>query len=277
MLGHTAFRLLSATDAHEVWGTMRQASHAAYFPPALQSRLLPGLDVLDQDALAAVIARIKPDVIINCVGLIKQLAAANDPLVVLPINAMLPHRLANLSALAGARLIHISTDCVFAGKRGHYAEDDISDAEDLYGKSKYLGEVHDQKHVLTLRTSIIGHELNSRLALLEWFLAQEGSVHGYKSAIFSGLPTIELARVIRDYVLPNQELSGLYQVASAPIAKFELLQLIARRYQKNIQIIADDTVHIDRSLNGQRFREATSYQTPDWEALVDGMFLDHAG
>src|SRR5262249_39351298 len=149
----------------------------------------------------------------NAVGVVKQLAIANDPLIVLPINAMLPHKLANASAAIGARLIHFSSDCVFSGRAGCYVESDISDAEDLYGKSKYIGEVHDQRHVVTIRTSGIGHELQSRNGLVEWFLHQEGAVNGFSGAIFSGLPWVELARVIADHVLPRPELSGLYHVS----------------------------------------------------------------
>ena len=147
---------------------------------------------------------------------------------------MLPHRLHGFCSAAGARLIHISTDCVFSGAHGGYFENDPSDATDLYGKSKYLGEVSGANTV-TLRTSIIGHELNTSHSLIEWFLRQQGEISGYTKAIFSGLPTIELARVIRDFVLPNPSLSGLYHVAAAPISKYDLLNLVAQVYGKSIE------------------------------------------
>jgi dTDP-4-dehydrorhamnose reductase len=209
-------------------------------------------------------------VVINCIGLVKQLAEANDPIVALPINAMLPHRLVRLCALANARLIHVSTDCVFNGSRGNYQEADISDAQDLYGKSKYLGEVA-APNAITLRTSIIGHELASAHGLVDWFLSQQGPIKGYSRAIFSGLPTVELARVVSEVVIPTPALSGVYHVASPAISKFELLRLVSEVYGKSIVIDADESVVIDRSLNPERFRLATGYVAPAWPELVKSM------
>lgn len=267
MLGNAMYRTLSEVGELEVWGTVRSPGVRKSFDDVQASHLLPGVDVENADALSEVLNRIRPDVVVNCIGLVKQFAEAGDPLLALPINAMLPHRLARLCSLLGARLIHISTDCVFNGRRGAYRESDISDADDLYGKSKFIGEV-DYPHAVTLRTSIIGHELSSRHGLIEWFLAQEGRVNGYTRVRFSGLPTVELSRVVRDFVLPKDSLRGVYHVASAPIAKYDLLKLVARIYEKHIEIIPDDSVVIDRTLVADRFREATGYVPPDWEELV---------
>lgn len=266
MLGSAMFRVLRENAALDVWGTARSRPKGEGY-----EQVISGLDVLDADALAAVFEKVRPDVVINCVGLIKQLSNADDPLVALPINAMLPHRLARLCSLVGARLVHISTDCVFSGKQGGYLESDVSDAYDLYGKSKYIGEVRDVPHAITLRTSIIGHELNSSYALVDWFLSQSGPVKGYARAVFSGLPTVELARVIRDFVLPNPALHGLYHVAAEPINKLDLLTLVARVYGKTIDIEPDDKVAIDRSLNGERFNQATGYRAPAWDSLISTM------
>lgn len=274
MLGNAAFRVFSSDPRYEVWGTLRNTATLADFPPRIHERILRGVDVLDQDALVSTLVRIKPDVVVNCVGLIKQLADANDPLTALPINALLPHRLARLCELAGARLIHVSTDCVFSGRSGGYLESDVSDAEDLYGKSKYIGELHDLPCAITLRTSIIGHELGSSYALVDWFLAQQGSVKGFTKAIFSGLPTVELARVMKDFVIPRPELFGLYHVAAEPIAKFDLLELVAAEYGKQIEIRPDAALKIDRSLDGSRFREATGYIAPSWNDLIRSMKAD---
>lgn len=241
-----------------------------YFDKLLGPQILTGVDVENQDSLVAVLEKIRPDAVINCIGLVKQFAESDDPLLALPINAMLPHRLAHLCALIGARLVHISTDCVFNGKRGGYRESDLSDAEDLYGKSKHIGEVA-MPHTITLRTSIIGHELNSTHGLVEWMLAQEGRIKGYRKAVFSGLPTVELSQIVRDIVLPADQLSGLYHVAAAPIAKFDLLKLVATAYGKSITIEPDDAVVIDRSLNADRFRDATGYVAAAWPALVEKM------
>jgi dTDP-4-dehydrorhamnose reductase len=271
MLGSAMMRVLSQNPALEVWGTARSPSARQFFPPDLRERIAVGIDVENQDTLARVFAGLQPAMVVNCVGLIKQLTDANDPLQALPVNAMLPHRLARLCALGGARLVHISTDCVFKGTKGNYCESDSSDAEDLYGKSKFLGEVA-YPQTVTLRTSIIGHELSSNHGLINWFLKQEDRVRGYRRAIFSGLPTVELAQVVRDVVLPRPEIVGLYHVASAPIAKFDLLKLVADVYGKSIEITPDDTVAINRSLNADRFRKATGYVAPSWPELVKRMY-----
>lgn len=271
MLGSAMLRTLAEGVGLDVYGTARSPSVKRYFAPELGDRIFAGIDVENQDSLAGVLAELKPQVVINCIGLVKQLAEANDPLAALPINAMLPHRLARLCALGGARLVHVSTDCVFAGTRGNYRESDPSDALDLYGKSKFLGEVADP-HAITLRTSIIGHELASAHGLVGWFLSQAAPVKGYAKAIFSGLPTVELAWVVRDFVLPRPELSGLYHVAAAPISKLDLLKLVAEAYGKIIDIVPDEKLVIDRSLNAERFRAATGYEAPAWPVLVKKMF-----
>lgn len=270
MLGNAMLRVMAEAGGHDVRGTARSESVKQRFSPKLSERIIAGVEVENADALARVFAEARPEVVINCIGLVKQLVEANDPLMALPINAILPHRLARLCDLTGARLVHVSTDCVFNGKRGNYGESDTPDAEDLYGKSKFLGEVA-YAHTITLRTSIIGHELIGAHGLVGWFLAQEGSVKGYRRAIFSGLPTVELSRVVRDIVLPQSALSGLYHVAAAPIAKYDLLKLVANIYGKKIEIEPDDLVVIDRSLNAERFSEVTGYVAPPWPELVAQM------
>lgn len=271
MLGNAMFRKLSESQSLEVYGTARSASAKRFFPGELTERIVCGIDIENQDALARVLGEIKPQAVINCVGLVKQLGDANDPLVALPVNAILPHRLARLCGLADARLIHVSTDCVFSGARGNYRETDVPDAKDLYGRSKLLGEV-DYPNAVTLRTSIIGHELSSAHSLVGWFLAQNEGVKGFARAIFSGLPTVELAELVRDVVLPRDDLHGVYHVASAPISKLDLLRLVAKTYGKQIAIEEDQDFVIDRSLNAERFQDATGYTAPPWPTLVKKMF-----
>ncbi|EJM19365.1 dTDP-4-dehydrorhamnose reductase [Pseudomonas sp. GM21] len=271
MLGNAVFKVLSSSSALSVVGTVRNAKAIDSFDSKVKGNLISGVDVLDQDSLVDVFERSKPDVVINCIGLIKQLSSAKDPLSVLPINAMLPHRLSKLCALVGSRLVHISTDCVFSGRKGMYKEADVSDAEDLYGKSKYIGEIVDQPHAITLRTSIIGHELNGQSSLVDWFLAQSGSVKGFSKAIFSGLPTVELARVILDFVIPQPALQGLYHVSTQPIDKLTLLRYVAKIYQKEISIVPDEQLEIDRSLDSSRFQTATGYAPPQWPDLIEAM------
>ena len=270
MLGNAVLRLFAQCGGFVAVGSVRSTAALRLLAPALHDRVVCGVDVENADSLTRLFADVRPDVVINCIGLVKQLAEADDPLQAIPINALLPHRLARLCQVAGARFVHISTDCVFAGTNGMYCEEDPADAQDLYGRSKHLGEV-DYANAVTLRTSIIGHELASAHGLVGWFLAQTGSVRGFTRAVFSGLPTVELARVIRDHVLPRPELRGLYHVSSEPIAKYELLLLVAQTYGRTNEIAADATLVIDRSLDSSRFRALTGYAPPTWPELVRTM------
>lgn len=270
MLGNAIFRVLSERADLAVYGTARSNNACRHFSDDLNGRIIVGTDVENTDSLVRAFAAVRPDVVVNCIGLVKQLADANDPLQAVPINTLLPHRLAALCQATGARLVHISTDCVFSGAKGNYLETDYPDAYDLYGRSKLLGEV-DYPHAITLRTSIIGHELSGHRSLVNWFLAQQGAVKGFTRAIFSGLPTVELATVVRDIVLPLKELHGLYHVSAKPINKFDLLQMIANAYDKNIEINPSEELVIDRSLNSDRFKEATGYAPPEWPTLIQRM------
>ena len=267
MIGSTVLRVLSEQNGWEVFGTVRDDSVKRFFSASIGERLRAGVDVENQNSLVRILDQVRPNVVVNCAGLTKHKPDADDPLVSIPINTLMPHRLAGLCRLAGVRLIHVSTDCVFSGDKGGYVEDDRPDAHDVYGRSKALGEVHDP-HAITLRTSTIGHELQSRFGLLDWFLSQEGRCKGYTRAVFSGLPTVVFAQVVRDVVIPRKELSGLYHVAAKPIAKSDLLKLIADVYGKTIDIVPDDTLVIDRSLDATRFRLATGYVAPEWPELI---------
>lgn len=270
MLGNAMFRVLSEKTSLKVSGTARSEGARRYFAGDLSEEIITGVDVENHDSLVRAFAAAQPDVVVNCIGLVKQLSDANDPLQAVPINTLLPHRLAALCNVAGARLVHISTDCVFSGVSGNYLETDFPDAYDLYGRSKLLGEV-DYPNAITLRTSIVGHELAGGRSLVGWFLAQQGSVKGFTKAIFSGLPTVELATVVRDVVLDRSDLRGLYHVAAKPINKFDLLNLVAKAYGKDIEIVPSDQLAIDRSLCAEKFRLATGYVAPEWPILVKRM------
>jgi dTDP-4-dehydrorhamnose reductase len=265
------FQVFSETPQFQVFGSARSESARRHFPEQLQRQILCGVDVENQDALTRIFGLVRPDVVINCVGLVKQLADVDDPMYTIPINSLLPHRLSALCKVAGARLVHISTDCVFSGAKGGYVETDFPDANDLYGRSKLLGEV-DAPHAFTVRTSIIGHELAGNRSLINWFLSQEGTTRGYSRAIFSGLPTVVLARVIRDVIIPRPDLHGVYHVAAAPISKLDLLQLVAAVYGKEITLVPDQGLVIDRSLDAGRFRAATGYIAPGWKEMIDAMY-----
>jgi dTDP-4-dehydrorhamnose reductase len=274
MLGSTMFRKFSEDSSFETFGTLRDVGGARYFAPEHREALIPNLNLEGESGILAAFAIARPNIVINCVGIIKQLPKASDHLESLAINSSLPHRLAKYSSMVDARLVHFSTDCVFSGKKGHYREDDVPDAYDLYGRTKLLGEV-DYENAVTLRTSIIGHELASARSLVDWFLGESGRVKGFRSAIFSGLPTVEVARVVRDLVIPNPDLRGLYHMSVDPISKNDLLQLVAETYSKNIKIVPDDNLVIDRSLNSDRFRAATGFAPKSWPELIRTMHDDY--
>lgn len=275
MFGHTLLRYLSEDSELDVYATVRSVKELARWLSADQMKKVYGdVDVLNSDCLTKVFADVAPDLVVNCIGVIKQLPKAQDPLATITMNALLPHTIALLCGASGSRLIHISTDCVFDGEKGSYLEGDVPNARDLYGRTKLLGEVG-YPHCVTLRTSIIGHELNGNYGLVEWFLSQEQTVPGFKKVIYSGVPTVELARIIRDYVIPNPELSGLYHVSADPISKYELLKLIKVEYGKNLDIEPDNSVRLDRSLDSTRFQSLTGYNPPPWPDLVRRMYWDY--
>lgn len=270
MLGSAVYRLFSQDPSHIVWGTERGDLARRNIRDVSTQRIISGVEVNDWDDLVGTINKIQPEIIINCVGVVKQLTSAQDPLVIVPINTLLPHRLYGLCISRNCRLIHISTDCVFLGDRGNYSESDVPDARDLYGLSKYLGEI-DRPGAITLRTSIVGHELASNHSLVCWFLSQNERVRGFARAIFSGLPTVELARVIKDVILPRPHLHGLYNVSAEAINKYDLLRIISAEYNKTIEISRDEDLVIDRSLDSSRFRTDTGYLAPRWPDLVARM------
>jgi dTDP-4-dehydrorhamnose reductase len=276
MLGHKVVQVLA--DRHEVTATFQSVRGAwTTFPmyeriPA--ERTLGGVDVAAFDTVVRAFAAAGPEVVVNCVGIIKQLEEAKDPILALEINSLFPHRLADLCRACGARLVHMSTDCVFSGRKGHYAEDDVSDAEDLYGRSKYLGEV-DRAGCLTIRTSIFGRDFLKQSALLEWFLAQRGgTVRGYRNAVFSGFTTQALARLMGDLIEHHGDLHGVVQVASKPITKLDLLGRIRDAMGIDVTIEPFDDPPCDRSLDGTRFVAATGCRIPTWDEMVAELATD---
>jgi len=276
LLGHKVCQRLRG---HEVLGLVRQGATAyeGYCGVFEGVTLLGDVDVLQAERLEATIRDVRAQVVVNCVGLVKQREEAQDPYLAVAINALLPHRLARLCAEIGARLVHVSTDCVFSGRRGRYRESDLTDAEDLYGKSKALGETGSREtSAVTLRTSFIGRELASpKHGLVEWFLAQDGgSVKGFAGVTYTGLTSVELANVIRKIVECQRDLSGLYHVAGEAITKYELLFLLRRTYGLSVDIQRAEEPVSDRSLVMERFSEATGYTAPTWPEMIRAMYQD---
>jgi dTDP-4-dehydrorhamnose reductase len=276
MLGHTLFSYLSQQDdTLTVYGAARNRDQAAHYFPSVFARRLITQPPLDDDApMGQIIRQLQPDLVINCIGIIKQVQSSHTDREVLAVNALFPHRLANLCRPTRTKIIHVSTDCVFDGLKGNYNEQETPRPVDLYGFSKYLGEL-DYPHCLTLRTSIIGHELRGNHGLVEWFLARSGSVRGYREAIYSGLPTVELAEFIGRFIIPNPGLSGIYHLSADPISKYELLGLIKEIYGRDTVIEPTDQYRIDRSLDSTRLRRLSGYQPPVWPALIAKMHRNY--
>lgn len=275
MLGHQLFKYLR--PRHDVRVTLHQAL-SAYKQIDLFStdNAYTGLDVIQIEHLMEVMADFHPQVVVNGIGIIKQRAASTESIPSLEINALFPHRLAILCKMIGARLIHLSTDCVFSGKKGNYSEADLSDAEDLYGRSKYLGEVSDS-HCLTFRTSMIGRELTRKQSLLEWFLAQKDTITGFRGAIFTGFTTLELSRIIERMIVDYPAAAGLYHVSSDPISKYDLLMLVKKKMKLDVEIVPDDSYRCDRSLDSSRFRREFKYNPPAWELMIEELSRDVKG
>ncbi len=267
MLGHQLLKYLA--PRHEVRVTLRQDLET-YTPYQLfdKENAYAGIDVRSFERLAEVLADFRPEAVVNAVGIVKQRPTAKESIPSLEINSLLPHRLAVLCKAVGARLIHLSTDCIFSGKKGNYQESDPSDAEDLYGKTKYLGETQ-ESHCLTLRTSIIGRELSRNKSLLEWFLAQSGTIKGFTNAIYTGFTTLEMSRIIENMLVNYPDAHGVYQVSSEPINKYDLLLLFREKLGHMVEILPEETFCCDRSLDSARFREEFNYVPPSWSLMIE--------
>ena len=274
MLGHKAFQEFS--KSFNTYASFRN------FTPSLKGdnvfpldKVIEGINVFDFGGVEHMIRELQPHTIVNCIGIIKQLEEAHDKRISIYINSLFPHLLHEVCENTGARLIHISTDCVFSGKQGNYTDADTSDATDLYGRTKYLGEVENYPS-LTLRTSIIGHGLFRNSSLVDWFLSQNfGKVKGFQHAIYTGFPTVifcrELVRVVKDF----PQLSGLYNFASNKISKYELLLLIREIYGLSIEIEPYEDFYCDRSMSPERYQKVTNFQTPSWRSMIEEMHKDH--
>lgn len=264
MLGHQL--LESLAPSFDVHATFRRSREC--YPSVAGTGKHFDVDVEDFKLIADVVARVGPDVVINAVGVVKQRAKAKDAIISLETNSVFPHRLVRACRDAGARLIHVSTDCVFLGSKGGYTQTDIPDARDLYGLSKLLGEVAGEG-CITLRTSIIGLELSRKAGLIEWYLAQKGRISGYRKAIYSGFTTLELARIIARVITGYPEKHGLFHVSSDPISKYELLRRLDLKLGGRVEIVPDDAFHCDRSMLSTEFREQFAYTPPSWDEMLD--------
>ena len=271
MLGSCMYKYFSNLNEFRVIGVLRNVNKKSFFNENPNSRLINFDNYNNFPKLEKFIKNMQPDYVINCLGVIKQKINETNPETTLFINSYLPHLIDKLSSIHNFKLIHFSTDCVFDGHAGLYKEDDIPLPQDFYGLSKLLGEL-ETKNTLTIRTSIIGHELESTYSLVNWFLSSRNSVQGFTNAIYSGFPSVEIARIIHKFIIPNKSLSGIYNLSSNPISKYELLKIISKQYKHNIDIVSDETVVIDRSLDATLFNMKTKYVCPSWPKLIQDMF-----
>jgi dTDP-4-dehydrorhamnose reductase len=262
MLGHRATAVLSAR--HDVTATVRKPDPAAEaFAPT--ARFVSGVSAEDLASVAAVISETRPDAVLDCIGIVKQRAEAHDAIASVQVNSLFPHQAAKLATDAGARFVHVSTDCVFTGACGGYTEGDVPDAFDLYGRSKLLGEVVDVAGAVTVRTSIVGWEIENPTGVLEWFAARRGGrCDGYTHAVFSGLSTTDLVAVMERLCTEWTDVDGLWHVSNEPVDKFELLTLVRDACGWDIEIDPADEPVIDRSLDSTRFRDRTGWRPREW-------------
>lgn len=268
MIGHAICKVLTKYNSLEVTAVIRDRS--AIHRIGADCSFSVKMNVIDKSELENLFLELRPDIVVNCIGITKHLPSGSDPLIAIPINAYFPHLLASISSKNNARLIHISSDCVFSGEKGAYSEEDIPDAVDIYGRTKALGEILGAG-ATTIRTSTIGHEIDTSYGLLEWFLKQQDSCAGFSKAIFSGLTTNELAKVIAEIIIPNTTLEGLYNIGGDIISKYDLLSAISHSYHKDIQILKSEEFVIDRSLDSKKFHLATGYIPPTWSAMIEEM------
>lgn len=269
LIGHKLFQEL--TSSFEVFGTLHKIKQQ-YGDIQLFSgdNVIGGVDVKKFEILTGVFAAINPDVILNCVGITKRKININYPLEVLMVNSVFPHQLANWAKENQKRVIHFSTDCVFDGKIGNYTESSLTTAEDIYGRTKALGEIT-YNHTLTIRSSFIGQELFDRTELLDWFLSQDGKViKGFKNTFYSGVSTIFMAKVIKEIILNFPDLFGLYQLAPGnPISKFELLSIAKESFNINVDIIADE-LHVHHpTLDSSKLKTEIDLTVPSWKEMMD--------
>ncbi len=276
MLGHKMYQVLRQRFPRTYCAVRAGASDPALREIDLYSSfgVLHGFDAMDVTGVERALLELRPAVVVNCIGVIKHRDEAADALRSITVNSLFPHQLARLCSGWNGRLIHFSTDCVFSGDTGGYREDDFADARDLYGRTKFLGEVAGPR-CLTLRTSIIGRELFHGASLLEWFLSQNHrKANGFTRAFYSGVTTNWLSEVVGDLIERHAGLSGLYQVTSRTITKFDLLSLLREAYKLDVEIVRDDSFFCDRSMSGEKFIRATGYVCPPWEQLAAQLAAD---
>ena len=274
MLGHKVYQKFK--NRFDTYATFRDFSQYKKYNIFEENHAIHPFSCENPKNLNDILAGIRPDFVVNCIGITKHQLIADNPIQMITTNSLFPHILSHACGQINAKLILISTDCVFSGKAGQYKENDFSDADDLYGRTKYLGEVAKTENTLTIRTSIIGRELKTSLGLLEWFLSQKtGKVKGYKNAIFSGFTTEALSDILINIIEKQKTIYGLYNISADAINKFDLLNLINRIFKLRTEIVPFEDFYCDRSLNSSKFKEITGIKPLSWENMISNMLKDN--
>ncbi len=273
LVGNTITKYFFEREDYQTIAILRDYSKLKLFHKKFHQKFLVIENILDYVETEKIIKSIKPDILINCLGITNKEILINPIQLekIITINSLFPHWLQRICSDLGARLIHLSTDCIFSGNKGFYSEQDIPDPPDIYGRSKLLGELN-YENTLTIRKSVIGHELASKKGLLEWFLDQTNFVQGYKNVIFSGITVLELARLIDTYIIPRRDIKGILNISGESISKFDLLKILAHVYNKSIEIIPSESMKINRTLNGSQFNKLTGYRISSWSSLIKSMY-----
>lgn len=261
MLGHQVYKRFSRLNEYEIFDiSFRNKLH--------ENTII--LDIKDKKEVEKIILKLQPDFIVNCIGILIS-GSNNDYENAIYINAYLPHYLKQVVNKIDAKLIHISTDCVFSGEKGNYTETDEKDGKDIYSQTKAMGEIIDAKH-LTLRTSIIGPELKKNgEGLFHWFMNQSGTINGFTKAIWSGVTTLELAHAIQ-WAIEN-DIKGLYHITNNDsINKYELLNLFKKYSKKDIEILKVDGKAVDKSFIDTQ--KKINYPLPSYEDMISNMIID---
>ena len=274
-IGHKIYEVLSKDNKLTILGTTRNINHLPQSIVKLNNHIEEISDVRNLDLVNNIITKFKPNTIINAIGVVKQRSESNNLNYSFEVNSLWPHHLVGIAKKINAYVIQISSDCVFSGSKGFYKEIDTPDPKDIYGQTKWMGELH-EKRTLTIRTSTIGHEIDTKNGLIEWFLSQKHNVNGFSNAIFSGISTLELAHSLQKTILPNiKNLKGIFHLAANPINKYDLLIKVANRYNKKIDIIKSTQPKINRSLDSSKFTKQSGYRHPDWNTMIKNMYQDY--
>ena len=273
LLGNTITKYFLDNSSYETFPILRDSSKIMLFKKKYHKSFIVIKNILDFEEIKKKIKNIRPDILINCIGITNKVQKNNTSYFedLIRVNSLFPHMLHRISLDLNARLIHLSTDCIYSGNKGNYNENDLPDPIDAYGRSKLLGELN-YENTLTIRKSVVGHEFLTKKGLLEWFLDQNKIVQGYKNVIFSGLTVLELARLIDIYIIPRNDLKGIFHVSGEPISKFDLLKIFNEIYNKSIKIVPNESIKINRTLNGSHFNKVTGYKINSWSSLIKSMY-----